>query len=124
MMALQSLDEEAISLLVAEPDVICPDYQPNLSPDDLAAVGLADAADARLNCVLTVRQSPLTITANLLGPIVVNPATGAAIQAVLTDTSYPTRHLLVGDERIPSPPAEPAALSERQRSQSLAAGRR
>jgi flagellar assembly factor FliW len=122
VMLLQSLDEEMVSLLVAAPDVIFPGYQSRLSPEDLAALGLADIAAARLYCVLTVRKNPLTITANLLGPIVVNPASGAARQVVLAETNYPTRYLVVGDESAKAPTAAPAP--SRRHSRQLVAGRR
>ena len=73
-----------------------PEYRPRLADEDLAALGLVDSAAAAVYCVLTVHQNPLSITANLLGPIVANPENGSARQVVLADSSYPTRYPVVG----------------------------
>jgi flagellar assembly factor FliW len=122
VMLLQSLDEETVSLLVSSPAAIYPGYRPRLGSEDLVALDLADVASARLYCVLTVRQNPLTITANLLGPIVVNPATGAARQVVLAETNYPTRFPVVGGECVAKPAAAPSPV--RRSSRQPIAGRR
>ena len=105
VMLLQSLDEPTLSLRVAAPESLCPGYRPRLSAEDLAALGLQDSSSARLLCVLTTHPNPPTLTANLLGPIVVNPASGAARQVILDGASYPTDYPVRGDREAMAPVA-------------------
>jgi flagellar assembly factor FliW len=88
---LQSLDEADISLFVTNPQLLEPAYQAQLSAADRADLGLGTNQDPVLYCTLTVGQDGW-LTANLLGPLVVNPATRRAKQLVLADSGYTTRH--------------------------------
>ena len=45
--------------------------------------------------MLVIQPDPMTITANLLGPIVYNPDTGDACQVVLSESSYSARYPVV-----------------------------
>jgi flagellar assembly factor FliW len=103
VLLLQSLDDPQVSLLVSDPALFCPEYRPQLADEDLAALGLVGSAAAAVYCVLTVHQNPLSITANLLGPIVANPENGSARQVVLADSSYPTRYPVVGSAAAAEP---------------------
>ena len=70
---------------------LCSDGRTALSADDRASLGLAPGAAPTIYCTLSVAADGL-ITANLLGPLVVNPATRRGRQLVLTDSGYSTRH--------------------------------
>jgi flagellar assembly factor FliW len=75
-------------LVLVEPASFFPDLAP-FELDD-AAQALIEATgpqDLAIWLILTVR--PAAITANLLGPVVVNKATGLAVQAVRKDSSLP-----------------------------------
>jgi len=92
---LHCLDDPAVSFLVAEASRVCPEYLVELSPADIHALELDKADQPLVLCTLTVRQRPLRVTANLLGPLVINPRTGLGRQVVLVDTSYPVCYRLV-----------------------------
>ena len=88
---LASLDDPAIELMVTDPRLLVPEYDLKLSAEDRASIGLqADTAPV-IYCTLTLAADGL-ITANLLGPLVVNPRTREGRQFVLTDSGYTTRH--------------------------------
>jgi flagellar assembly factor FliW len=91
---LQSLDDPDISLLVTDPSFVVPGYRPELSPEHTAGLGLEDGKDPVLYCTLSI-GSDGWVTANLLGPLVVNPTTRQAAQIVLSDTQHSTRHPVV-----------------------------
>jgi flagellar assembly factor FliW len=58
-------------------------------------LGLEDAADASLFCLVTVPDGDVAAaTANLRAPVVVNPATHRARQVVLVDGEHPIRRPL------------------------------
>lgn len=118
---LRCLDEPAVSFLVTDPHLICPDYRFELGEADAAALEAASPADVAVLCILNVKLSPATedggqrtgagdagllITANLLGPLVIHKATGRARQVVLANSAYSAHHVVVRDadlSPIPSP---------------------
>jgi flagellar assembly factor FliW len=89
---LRSVESDT-EFLVADPDVFFPDYTAEIDDETAAWLGLQDAVDASLYVIVTVGERAEQATANLLGPIVVNRASGRAIQAVLHE-GFSTRQPL------------------------------
>jgi flagellar assembly factor FliW len=89
---LQSVDDPQLAFLAAVPWAFFPDYEPVLSDADQEALDLTTAADATLFCLLTITEE--AVTANLLGPLVVNSRTREGRQVVLGDSEYSTRTAL------------------------------
>ena len=88
---LQSIDDPALAFLCTVPWPFFPDYEPELPETDQEALGLTEAADAMVLCLLTVRREEQEVTANLLGPLVVNQRTRTGRQVVLADSTWPLR---------------------------------
>jgi flagellar assembly factor FliW len=88
---LQSLDDPALAFLTVVPWPFFPDYEPDLSSDEQDALSLAAASEAMVLCLLTVQRDAGAITANLLGPLVVNSSTRKGRQVVLAESGYPVR---------------------------------
>lgn len=86
---LQAVDDPRLAFLAAVPWAFFPDYEPELGDADQEALGLTSAADAVVLCLLTVTD--LAVTANLLGPVVVNAATRRGRQVVLADPDLPVK---------------------------------
>lgn len=121
---LQSMDDERISFIVADPRQIAPDYRLSLSNSDAQAlrfpgghthdVPWPDETDAQTEtsvyCVLSVQEDPFSVTANLLGPLVINWRAGLGRQVVLSETGYETRYAIAGHP--PQPSAEGAGFEE------------
>jgi flagellar assembly factor FliW len=91
---LQSLDEPLIHFLVTDPRLIEPTYAPTINVAELRRLGLAGSEAATLLCILTTHGHPPHVTANLLGPLVINLANRTGVQVVLLDAAYSTRHQL------------------------------
>lgn len=85
---LRCVEEEALEFVVVPPHLFFPDYAPIIDDATVERIGLEDAADAVLLVILTVGDDIADITANLLGPIVVNTKNNEAIQAVLASQNY------------------------------------
>ena len=95
---LQSADEPEVAFLAMSPFVFFPSYDLELSDDAQEALDIEDASQVQILTLLTIHRAgeqPETITANLLGPIVVNTDTGYARQVVLDQGQYTTREPLV-----------------------------
>jgi flagellar assembly factor FliW len=90
---LQSTDQAELSFLVVVPAPFFPDYEPEISEADCAALELVEPADAQILCLVTIQTT--LVTANLLGPVVLNVANRRARQVVLTDTELSTAEPIV-----------------------------
>ncbi len=92
---LQSVDDPELAFLAISAFRFFPDYDVDLSDADAAAIGLTDPTEAEVFALVTVTRSAdgtvEGITANLLGPIVVNSRAALARQVVLADSPYSTR---------------------------------
>jgi flagellar assembly factor FliW len=84
---LQCIDEPSVRFMVTDPRLIDATYSAELSFEDKLAFG----SNPVIYCTLTVANDG-TITANLLGPLVINTQTRQAKQVVLTDDTYSARH--------------------------------
>ena len=78
---LQVSREENLAFLVVAPQPFVPSYKPEISPEDVAFLGLTSADDAALLSIVTVR-GPNQVTLNLKGPIVLNRCTLVAKQVI------------------------------------------
>ena len=96
LFSLTSLDDPEVSVLVLAPAAVFADYAPDLDAVTRAALGLGEREDPLLLVVVTAAESLEASTANLLAPVVVNPATMAAAQVVLTGSDLPLRAPLGG----------------------------
>lgn len=95
---LQSVDEPDVAFLATTPWRFFPDYELVVGDDELASLALDRPEDAEVFLLLTVHRDGdqvRDITANLLGPVVVNTATRRARQLVLDRSAYTTRASLV-----------------------------
>ena len=92
---LQSVEDPALAFLSAVPWSFFPDYAPEVPDAQQELLDLTDANDALVLCLLTVRREEREVTANLLGPLVVNKHTRIGRQVVLADSDYPLRAPLV-----------------------------
>jgi flagellar assembly factor FliW len=98
---LQSLDDPGLAFLTAVPWPFFPDYEFELPDADRDALGLVEPDDSSAGdaptmvlCLLTVDHAAddqRDITANLLGPLVINSTTRVGRQVVLVDGDFTTR---------------------------------
>jgi flagellar assembly factor FliW len=95
---LHSHDVQGLSLIVTDPWLVYPTYAPVLDEADRVALAPADDSELKWLTVLTLQNQPLSVTANLLGPLVVNRATGSARQVVLAQSGYQAAHLIAAGE--------------------------
>ncbi len=90
---LLSLEEKKLKFPLLEPRSFYPKYQPELSKEDLKSLGTKQAKDLKVYCLVSVGNGKAT--ANLKGPVLVNPKKRLAKQVVLSGSSYPMRYPLM-----------------------------
>jgi flagellar assembly factor FliW len=91
---LQMLDDPNLAFLVVAPSAVISDYYPDISPEEVEFLGLADSQDTLVFNIVTLRSSG-TGTVNLKGPIIVNRNTLIGKQVVpLNAMDYSSQHPL------------------------------
>ena len=90
LFAMRSTEQSGVRLFVVPPRVYVPDYAPAIDAETRAALGL-EGAEPVLLVVVHPGEAGQPPTANLLAPVAVNPATGAAMQVVLDGDDWPLR---------------------------------
>lgn len=89
---LQSLDEKGLAFLLVDPFLIVNDYELDIDDKMLSDIGIASPTDVYVWSVVTVPADGGPVTANLQGPLVVNRKTQAALQVILSDSKWTTKH--------------------------------
>lgn len=90
---LQSLDTPELAFVVTDPSLWVPDYQATVRREQLEQLGLASIEQAQVFVI--VNKYDRALTANLQGPLVINIATCQAMQLVLAEKRWTTRHEIV-----------------------------
>jgi flagellar assembly factor FliW len=90
---LQSVDEPALSFLVAEPLHFFPDYSPLMPEEDVTQLSLKEQTPRLVLTTASIPHgAPEEMTLNLAGPIVINATTRRGKQIVLEDEAYTMKH--------------------------------
>ena len=85
-MWFQMLDNAKRAFLVVPPFCVKPDYQPDISDDEVDFLELSDPADAFLLNIVTLRGNNQA-TVNLKGPVVINRRTLIGMQVILNNAA-------------------------------------
>lgn len=88
---LQSTENKDLAFLLVDPFLVCPNYEANIDDELLKALGTKSASDLVVMTTVTVSGDGKAITANLLGPIVLNKVTKECAQAILGDDKWTTK---------------------------------
>lgn len=97
---LQSLDHKEISLPVADPYLVCPEYIFDIPQPDIDALGIKQIEDIYVLNILVIPRNAGDITINLSAPIIINVQNSKGRQIILDDKRYsvrvPVSELLAG----------------------------
>jgi flagellar assembly factor FliW len=86
---LQSLDRPDMAFVVMEPQNLVADYLPGPLPQVRQDLGVGTPEDLKVLVILTIPPGkPQEMTANLMGPVVINLKTRQGKQLVLEDPRY------------------------------------
>ncbi|MDX9858173.1 MAG: flagellar assembly protein FliW [candidate division Zixibacteria bacterium] len=91
----QSLEDESVAFLVANPLLFHRGYRIEVNPQEIAELEVREVSSVETYCIVTVPDNPREISANLQGPILVNPETRLAKQLVLVNSPYRVQHYLL-----------------------------
>ncbi len=93
---LQADDDATLAFLAIHPDSFMPDYELSILDEEYTAIGIENEKEDLL-CLLivTVPSNPADISANLLGPIIINLKTRMARQAISLNEAYTTNYKIL-----------------------------
>ena len=89
---MNSEDNNQISFLVADPFIFFSDYEVDVDDETLAKIGIKNPEEVVVLTIITIPGNGKNLTANLQGPLVINKNTKTAIQAILADAKWTTKH--------------------------------
>ncbi len=88
-MWLQSLDNPNLAFVVIQPAVLIPQYKPEISVHVKKELQIPNGNEPDLLLILTIpKNNPQAMTANLLGPVAINPVERLAKQVLLDPVKY------------------------------------
>ena len=90
-MWLHSTTDPALAFPVVLPWAFCWEYEVKLGDEDLEAIGVDNASQLSIMCVVNVGNDVRKGTINLFSPIVINNETRLAKQVINTADGYSTR---------------------------------
>ncbi len=93
-MWLQSVDDGALAFVLMDPLLFKPDYQIKIEAEDREVLKLTDASNGILTLVVVniSPREPFEVTANLLGPLIINMQKRLGRQIALSNPQYSHRH--------------------------------
>lgn len=89
---LQSCNQPEVALVITDPAIFFPDYRVKIAKEELGVLNIEDGDECEVAVILLVPENPRKITANLVAPLVINVTKKRAVQIILGDTAYTTRH--------------------------------
>jgi flagellar assembly factor FliW len=92
---LQSLDESGLAFIIVDPFLIINDYELDIDDKTLSEIGIDSPGDVILFAIITVPADGQPITANLQGPVVINRKNNTALQVILSDSKWTTKHNII-----------------------------
>jgi len=87
---LQSIESPDLAFVVTDPTIWVSDYQATIRREQMERLNLSGFDDAQVFVI--VNKYDRTLTANLQGPLVVNVNNHQAMQLVLAEKRWTTRH--------------------------------
>jgi flagellar assembly factor FliW len=103
---LHSLEDPGVAVPVTSPWIFFGDYEVRVTDDEAARIGLSQAGQAEVMCVVRAAPDLADFTINLAGPIVVHSAKRICRQIVNDSAGYSVRQPLFSQVELSA--AEPA----------------
>lgn len=93
---LQAFEEPDLAFVAIQPVQFMQEYQLMISSNDLEAVGAKKPDELLVFAIVTIPvDDPSQMTANLQGPIIINPATRLGRQAISLSDKYTVKHKII-----------------------------
>ncbi len=92
---MQSLDEQNLAFLLIDPFIIADNYELDVDDKTLYEIGIESPTDVVVYSIVTVPAEGGPVTANLQGPVVINRLNNNALQVIVSDSRWTTKHNII-----------------------------
>ncbi len=94
---LQAYDEPGLAFIVIRPVDFMREYELFVSMNDIEAVGAEGAENLLVFAIVTIPGNPAEMTANLQGPVIINPEKRLGRQAISLSDRYSVKHRILDE---------------------------
>lgn len=98
----QSVEVSDLAFVVMDPFPFVPDYRVDLKKSDLAFLDADDPSQTLTLVFISIKRDSSSVTANLLGPVVINLRNFIGKQLVLSDTPYSSNYDILQHDPVSS----------------------
>ncbi len=92
---MQAYSESSLAFVIIQPADFMIKYELSVSPSDLETVKALKPDDLLVFAIVTIPSDPSQMTANLQGPIIINPKEKIGKQAISLNDKYRVRHKIL-----------------------------
>lgn len=94
---LQCVDEPMLAFAIANPFLLKPDYDVELSNKVIEHLGIKKEEDVAIYAIVVVPEDITKMTMNLKAPVVINVQNRKGVQAILDTEKYSIRHYIMSN---------------------------
>ncbi len=94
---LQAVDEPGLAFVIIRPEDFISSFVLTVSQNDLEAIGIQEKRDVLVFTIVTIPENPSDMTANLQGPVIINPEKYLGRQAISLDDRHKVRHRILDE---------------------------
>lgn len=92
---LQSLEEKNLAFLLIDPFLISSEYEADIDDESLKKIQVTSPEDIVVMTIVTIPSDGSEITANFLGPLVINRRNNKCMQVILSDGRWNTKFNII-----------------------------
>jgi flagellar assembly factor FliW len=92
---MQAFSEPNLAFIIIQPVYFKPDYELLISQGDIDALETEDTGDLLVFAIVTIPADPNEMTANLQGPVLINPQKRLGRQAISLSDKYRVKHKIL-----------------------------
>jgi len=92
---LQSEEHPELAFILINPRIFMTGYKLMVQSEDLEAIGVEEQSDPLDFAIVTVPEDHKKISANLMGPIIINKKTRVARQVISENDEYGVKHYIM-----------------------------
>lgn len=92
---LQCSSDENLAFVLINPYLFMPDYNLKIGQKDWDVIDVKPEDDYLVFAIVTIPANPEEMTANLQGPVIINPKKRWGVQAISLDDNYSIKHLIL-----------------------------
>ena len=94
---LQSLERVEVAFVLMDPLFFRPDYTPDVDGAELEEIGITPDGEGLVFCIVTIPENSSQMTANLQGPLILNPRTHVGRQSISANPRWGVRHVILDE---------------------------